>query len=122
MEVVCGGPRRRAKKCHVPTLHYTCKGLSDLCNGPNKPPATIIGEYSAPSHDGALTFTLARMKISGSGKNLATFSTTPTLHHICKGLSDLGNGPSKPSDKNLANYISNAKCFLDLTVKHSRLC
>ena len=37
---------------HVPTLHYACKVLSDLGNGPNKPTVTIIGEYTC--HGGAL--------------------------------------------------------------------
>ena len=50
----------------VPRLHYTCKGLSDLGNGPNKPTVTIIGEYSASYHDGALIFTLVNRSISES--------------------------------------------------------
>ena len=32
---------------HVPSVYVTCKGMSDLGDGPNKPTATIIGEYSA---------------------------------------------------------------------------
>ena len=36
--------------------------MSDLGNGPNKPTATIIGEYSAPYHDGALISTRFRAK------------------------------------------------------------
>src|SRR6056300_1133936 len=46
--------------------YYTCEGLSDLGNGPNQPSATIIGEYSASYHYGALIFTLVRARISGS--------------------------------------------------------
>ena len=41
-----------------PVCIVACKGLSDLGNGPNKPTATIIGEYSASSHDGALILSL----------------------------------------------------------------
>ena len=55
-----------------------CKGLSDLGNGPNKPTATIIGEFSASLQDAALVFTLVGVRISDSDKNLATFLTT---HH-----------------------------------------
>ena len=36
-----------------------CEGLSDLGHGPNKPPATVNGEYSASYHDGALIYPLA---------------------------------------------------------------
>ena len=43
------------------SVYVTCKGLSDLGNRPNKPTATIIGEYSASYHHGALTFTLIRL-------------------------------------------------------------
>ena len=63
---------------HLPSVYVACKGLSDLGNGPNKPTATIIGEYSASLQDAALVFTLVRARISDSDKNLATFLTT---HH-----------------------------------------
>ena len=64
---------------HLPSVYVACKGLSDLGNGPNKPTATIIGEYSASlQDDAALVFTLVRARISDSDKNLATFLTT---HH-----------------------------------------
>ena len=59
-------------------MYVACKGLSDLGNGPNKPTATIIGEYSASSHLDALVFTLDVGRFSDSDKNLATFLTT---HH-----------------------------------------
>ena len=60
-------------------MYVACEGLSDLGNGPNKPTATIIGEYSASLQDAALVFTLVRARISDSSdKNLATFLTT---HH-----------------------------------------
>ena len=59
--------------------YTTCEGLLDLGNEPNKPTATIIGEYSASLQDAALVFTLVRARISDSDKkNLATFLTT---HH-----------------------------------------
>ena len=54
-------------------MYVACKGLSDLGNGPNKPTATIIGEYSASLRDAALVFTLVRARISDSDKNLAHF-------------------------------------------------
>src|SRR5210317_1662963 len=63
---------------HLPSVYVTCKGLSDLGNGPNKPTATIIGEYSALCHHGALVFPLVRARISDSDTNLATFLAT---HH-----------------------------------------
>ena len=63
---------------HLPSVYVACKGLSDLDIGPNKPTATIIGEYSALCHHGALVFTLVRARISDSDKNLATFLAT---HH-----------------------------------------
>ena len=63
---------------HLPSVYVACKGLSDLGNGPNKPTATIIGEYSASSHLEALVFTLDIARFSDSDKNLATFLTT---HH-----------------------------------------
>ena len=43
-------------------MYVACEGMSDLGNGPNKPTATIIGEYSASSHDGALILSLVRAK------------------------------------------------------------
>ena len=51
---------------HLPSVYVACKGLSDLGNGPNKPTATIIGEYSASLQDAALVFTLVRARISDS--------------------------------------------------------
>jgi len=39
-------------------VYVACEGLSDLGHGPNKPIATIIGEYSASYDDGALILTL----------------------------------------------------------------
>ena len=64
---------------HLPSVVYVaCEGLSDLGNGPNKPTATIIGEYSASLQDGALILSLVRVRISGSDKNLATSLAT---HH-----------------------------------------
>ena len=45
-------------------MYDACEGLSDLGNGPNKPTATIIGEYSASYHDGALTSTWFRARIA----------------------------------------------------------
>ena len=59
-------------------MYVACNGLSDLGNGPNKPTATIIGEFSASLQGAALVFTLVRARISDSDKNLATFLTT---HH-----------------------------------------
>ena len=56
---------------HVPSVYVACEGLSDLGHGPNQPTATIIGEYSASYHHGALIFTLVRVRISGSDQNLA---------------------------------------------------
>ena len=56
---------------HVSGVYAACKGSSDLGNGPNKPTATTIGEYSASYHGGALIFTLVRATISRSDQNLA---------------------------------------------------
>ena len=39
-------------------MYVACEGMSDLGNGPNKPTATIIGEYSTSYHDGALIYPL----------------------------------------------------------------
>ena len=63
---------------HLPSVCVACKGLSDLGNGPNKPTATIIGEYSASLQGGALILSLVRARKSGSDKNLATSLAT---HH-----------------------------------------
>ena len=52
-------------------MYAACKGLSDLGNGPNQPTATIIGEYSASLHDGALILRRVRASISVSDKHLA---------------------------------------------------
>ena len=56
-----------------PSVYVACKWLSDLGHGPNKPTATIIGEYrySASYHHDALIFSLVRVRISESDKNLA---------------------------------------------------
>ena len=56
---------------HVHFGYATCNGLSALGNGPNKPTATIIGEYSASYCDGALISTWFSARISRSDKNLA---------------------------------------------------
>ena len=93
-------------------MYVACKGLSDLGDGPNKPTATIIGEYSAPCHHGALVFTLVRVRFSDSDKNLATFLTThiidvwhlPSVYVACEGLSDLGNGPNQPTETIIGEY------------------
>ena len=66
--------------CYVPSVYVACEGLSDLGIGPNQPMATIIAEYTASYHHGALMFTLVRVRISGFGKNLARFLAT---HHWC---------------------------------------
>ena len=63
---------------HVSSVYEVCEGLSDLGNGPNKPTATIIGEYSASLQGGALILSLVRARNSGSDKNLATSLAT---HH-----------------------------------------
>ena len=47
---------------HEPRVYVACEGLSDLGIGPNQPTATIIAEYSASYHHGALTFTLVRAR------------------------------------------------------------
>ena len=60
-------------------MHVACKGLSDLGDGPNKPTASIIGEYSASLQGGALILSLVRARNSGSEKNLATLSLA--THH-----------------------------------------
>ena len=52
-------------------MYVACEGLSDLGNGPNKPTATIIGEYSASYHHGTLMFTLDRARVDPSDQNLA---------------------------------------------------
>ena len=56
---------------HLPSVYVACEGLSDPGNGRNQPTATIIDEYSASYHDGALTSTWFRARISGSDQNLA---------------------------------------------------
>ena len=43
-----------------------CQGLSDLCNGPNKPTVAIFGEYSASLQGAALILSLVRARNSGS--------------------------------------------------------
>ena len=63
---------------HVPSVYVACKGLSDLGNGPNKPTATIIGEYSASLQDAALIFSLVRARNSGSDKKTGISLAT---HH-----------------------------------------
>ena len=73
-ELFCSRKLARKFICTI----VTCRGLSDLGNGPNKPTAIIICEYSASLQDAALVFTLVRARISDSDKNLATFLTT---HH-----------------------------------------
>ena len=93
-------------------MYVDCEGLSDLGNGPNKPYSTIIGEYSASLQDGALILSLVRAKNSGSDKNLATsfwqhiidVRHVPSVYVACKGLSDLGNGPNKPTATIIGEY------------------
>ena len=94
--------------------YYTCEGLSDLANGPNQPSATLIGEYSASYHHGALIPTWSRATISGSANNLTLlFGDTSlmsgmfpvcSVYVACKGLSDLGNGPNQPSVTIIGQY------------------
>ena len=69
-------------------MYVGCEGLSDLGNGPNKPTQTIIGEWSAKFHDGALVFTLVRVRISESDtkiwpaiwQHIIDVWHVPTLH------------------------------------------
>ena len=56
---------------HVPSGYVACEGLLGLGHGPKQPTETIIGEYSASCHHGALIFTLVGAKIPGSDQNLA---------------------------------------------------
>ena len=93
-------------------MYATCKGWSDLGNGPNKLTATIIGEYSASYHDGALIFTLVRATISGLSKTiwLDFWQHIIDVWHVsgvyaaCKGWSDLGSGPNKPTATIIGEY------------------
>ena len=88
-------------------MYVACKGLPDLGNGPNQPTGTIIGEYSALCHHGELVFTLVRARISDSDsdKNLRLHFSQhitdawhlPSVYVACKGVSDLGHGPNKPT-------------------------
>ena len=63
---------------HLPSVYVACKCW--LGNGLNKPTATIIGECSASLQDAALVFTLVRVRISDTDKNLATFLI---INHWC---------------------------------------
>ena len=87
---------------HVLSVCVAGEVLSDLGNGPNQPTATTIGEYSASYHDGALTSTWFRARISGSQSQESGLTFWPhiidvwhvhSVYIACEGLSDLGNGP-----------------------------
>ena len=63
-------------------MYVACEGgLSELGNGPNKPTATIICEYSTSYHDGAQTSTWFRACILECLYHIRTLSTItiPTL-------------------------------------------
>ena len=91
----------------------TCKGLSDLGIGPNKPTVTIIGEFSAPYCDGALMFTLIKARISGSDKNLAwLFDHTSLMSDmvivtewLVKGCQTLVLDPTSLLQQSLVNTV-----------------
>ena len=90
---------------HLPSVYVACKGLSDLGIGPNKPTALIIGEYSTSLQDAALVFTLVRARIFQIltkiwlhfWPHIIDVWHLPSVYVACKGLSDLGNGPNKPT-------------------------
>ena len=81
--------------------------MKDLGNGPNKPTATTIGEYSASWHHGALIFILwhrrdfqilTKTKIWPDFKRYITdVCHDPIVYVACTVLSDLGNGTNKPA-------------------------
>ena len=111
-------------------LHYSCGGLSDLGHGPNKPTQTIIGEYSATFHDGALVFTLVRVRISESDtkiwlhfwQHIIDVWHLPSVYVACKGLSDLGNGPNKPTATIIGEYSASSQdAGLVLTLVRARI-
>ena len=54
-------------------MHVACEGLSDLANGPNKPTATIIGEYSASFHHGTLILTMVIARIDPSSSSTSSW-------------------------------------------------
>ena len=94
-------------------MYVACKGLSDLDNGHNKPTATNFCEYSASLQDAALVFTLVRARISASDKKIwlhflphiiDVWHLIPSVYVACKGLSDLGNGPNKPTATIIGEY------------------
>ena len=95
-------------------MYVADEGLSDLGNGPNKPTATIIGEYSAPYHDGALTSTwFFRVRISGSDQNLARlFGHTSLMSGVLlvymllvKGCQTLVMDPTSLLQQSLVNTL-----------------
>jgi len=91
-------------------VYVACRGLTDPGNGPNKPTATII--ESASWHHGALIFTLVRARFSESAKNVTIEFLrhiidvwhVPSVYVACRGLSDLGNGPNKPTATTIGEY------------------
>ena len=115
-------------------MYVACKGLSDLGNGPNKPTATIIGECSASLQDAALVFTLVRARISDSDKKLRLhFSHYITdvwhlssVYVACKGMSDLGNEPNKPTATIIGEFSASlqdaAMVYFTLVRLVSELC
>ena len=99
-------------------VHYvggcTCKGLSDLANGLNQPTTTIIGEYSASYHDGALISTWFRVRISGCltkiWPNIFRWHIIDVWHvhtladALVNGLLDLANGLNQPTATIIGEY------------------
>ena len=65
---------------HVHGGKAACQGLSDLGNGPNKPTTTIIGEYSASYHHGALISLGSGWEFQDLTKIWPNFLAT---HHWC---------------------------------------
>ena len=91
-------------------MYVAYKGLSDLGNGPNKPTATIIGEYSAALQDGAVILSLVRVRISGSDKNLAgNTSLMSDMFLVCiflvKGCQTLVMDPTSLLQQSLENTV-----------------
>ena len=97
-------------------MYAAYEGLSDLGHGHNKPSATIIGEYSASCHHGALIFTLVRARISDSDQNLAQLfdhtSLMSGMNLVCmllvKGCQTLVMDPTSLLQQSLVNAVPHA--------------
>ena len=93
------------------------RGVRHIGNGPNKPTATIIGEYSASLQGGTMILSLVGQEIQDLTKILQLFGNTSLMSDIMflvcmllvKGSQTLVMDPTSLLQQSLVNTVPHCK-------------